>query len=232
MELTLLSENLDYVYQAWQLKRHLMTRSRPNLAGIHFDFSCKPKMTANLLQVNLSINMKNLFWRGFLLKLDMLTFFTPSESNVRTISHLLSNTSFSLKNMSILKAALGGLENLTTIWNVLFEFQLAEHKPRPAGKLEEHAERKPRPAGKLMVLAERKPRPAGKGKFAVHKSRPSDNEKFAVYKPRPAGNEKFAVHKPRLADRLVILVECKSRLADKIEFAERKPRPASNSLMK
>ncbi len=39
----------------------------------------------------------------------------------------------------------------------------------------------------------------------------------------------FAVHKPRLADKLVILVECKSRLADKIEFAKCKPKPAGNS---
>jgi hypothetical protein len=122
-------------------------------------------MTINLLQFNLSINMKSLFWRGFLLKLYMLTFFTPSESNVRTISHLLSTTLFSLKNMSILKAALGGLENLTTNWNVLIEFQLAERRPRPAGKLEEFAVRKPRPDGKLMVLAERKPRPAGNEKL-------------------------------------------------------------------
>jgi hypothetical protein len=144
-------------------------------------------MTINLLQCNLSIKMKSLFWRGFLLKLDMLTFFTPSESNVRTISHLLSNTSFSLKSMSILKAALGGLENMTANWNILFEFQLAERKPRPAGKLKEFAEREPRPAGKLMVLAEHKLRPAGNGKFAVCKPKPAGNEKFAVRKPRPAG---------------------------------------------
>jgi hypothetical protein len=39
----------------------------------------------------------------------------------------------------------------------------------------------------------------------------------------------FAVRKPRLADKLVILVECKSRLTDKIEFAEHNPRPAGNS---
>ncbi len=140
-----------------------------------------------------------------MLKLDMLTFFTPSESNVRTISrHLLSNTSISLKNMSILKAALGDLENLTTNWNVVFEFQLAERKPRPADKLEEFAERKPRPAGKLMVLAVHKPRPADEGKFAVRKPRPAGNEKFAVRKPRPAGNETFAVHKPRRAGKLYL----------------------------
>ncbi len=139
-----------------------------------------------------------------MLKLDILIFFTPSESNVRTISHLLLNTLFSLKNVSILKAALGGLETLTNNWNDLFEFQLAERKPGPADKLEEFAERKPRPAGKLMVLAERKLRPAGKGKFDVRKPRPAGNEKFAVRKPRPAGNEKFAVRKPRPAGKLYL----------------------------
>ncbi len=39
------------------------------------------------------------------------------------------------------------LTNATTSLNVLFEFQLAARKLRPADKLEEFAERKPRPAG-------------------------------------------------------------------------------------
>ncbi len=43
MELYLLSTNLDNMYQAWQSKRHLTTRSWPNLAGIHFDFLANPK---------------------------------------------------------------------------------------------------------------------------------------------------------------------------------------------
>ncbi len=111
-----------------------------------------------------------------------------------------------------------GIEIESTInWNILFEFQLAAHKPRSADKLEEFAEHKLRPAGKLIVLAERKPRPADKIKFAKRKSRPAGNVKFAERKPRPAGNsfDEFA--------------ERKSRPAGNVKFAEHKPRPAGNS---
>jgi hypothetical protein len=80
------------------------------------------------------------------------------------------------------------LTDVTTSLNILFEFQLAARKPRPADKLEKFAERKPRPAGKLMVVAERTPRPADKIEFAEHKSGPADNVKFAECKPRPAVN--------------------------------------------
>ncbi len=69
------------------------------------------------------------------------------------------------------------LTDATTSLNVLFEFQLAACKPRPADKLEELAERKPKPANKFEEFAECKPRPAGNVEFAERKP----------WTPRPAG---------------------------------------------
>ncbi len=75
------------------------------------------------------------------------------------------------------------LTDATTSLNIMFKFQLAACKPRPADKLEEFAERKPRPADKFEEFAERKPRPAGNVEFAECKP----------WTPRPAGLKSVSI---------------------------------------
>ncbi len=127
MELFLLLENLDCMCWALQLKRHLMTRSWTNLARMQFDVLENPKWQSTFYSLTCQSTWRVCCVEAFVEigHADLLHSLRIQCQNYQpfAVKHIVQ-----LEDLSMLKASFGGLENLTTNWNLSFEFQLAEHK--------------------------------------------------------------------------------------------------------